>query len=168
MTHGFVAWGISSSSLTAPCLGCRVHFNTPSTSNVDSTRTSGHTSRGQVSTYTYRGLSLGSAYIYIHIYYTCIYHTLAGPLWEGCRESRRCSRDTYPESYVTKYTSILRVTVGMVAGSLRLPVKDGADKSGIYVTLSDVIEAVPLTVSPSACSLLLSSLELCDTQVYET
>ena len=38
------------------------------------------------------------------------------------------------------------VTVGMVAGSLRLPVKDGADKSGIFVTLSDVIEGVPLTV----------------------
>ena len=27
-------------------------------------------------------------------------------LWEGCRKSRRCSRDTYPESYITKYTSI--------------------------------------------------------------
>jgi len=25
---------------------------------------------------------------------------------EGCRESRRCSRDTYPESYITKNTSI--------------------------------------------------------------
>ena len=24
------------------------------------------------------------------------------------RESRRCSRDTYPESYITKYTSIRR------------------------------------------------------------
>ena len=35
-------------------------------------------------------------------------HTLAGPLWEGCRESRRCSRDTYPESYIIKYTSIRR------------------------------------------------------------
>ena len=22
-------------------------------------------------------------------------------LWEGCRESRRCSRDTYPESYIS-------------------------------------------------------------------
>ena len=22
--------------------------------------------------------------------------------WEGYRESRRCSRDTYPESYITK------------------------------------------------------------------
>jgi len=30
-------------------------------------------------------------------------------LWEGCRESRRCSRDTYPESYITKYTSIRRL-----------------------------------------------------------
>ena len=24
--------------------------------------------------------------------------------WEGFRESRRCSRDTYPESYITEYT----------------------------------------------------------------
>jgi len=31
-----------------------------------------------------------------------------GWLWEGCRESRTCSRDTYPESYITKYTSIRR------------------------------------------------------------
>jgi len=29
---------------------------------------------------------------------------------EGCRESRRSSRDTYPESYITKYTSIRRKT----------------------------------------------------------
>ena len=29
-------------------------------------------------------------------------------LWEGCRESKRCSRDTYPESYITQYTSIRR------------------------------------------------------------
>jgi len=33
---------------------------------------------------------------------------LAGPLWEGCCESRRCTRDTYPESYITKYGSIRR------------------------------------------------------------
>ena len=26
--------------------------------------------------------------------------------WEGYRESRRCSRDTYPESYITKYTLV--------------------------------------------------------------
>ena len=31
--------------------------------------------------------------------------------FEGCRESRRCSRDTYPESYITKYTSIQRKTL---------------------------------------------------------
>jgi len=29
-------------------------------------------------------------------------------IWQGCRESRRCSRDTYPKSYITKYTSIRR------------------------------------------------------------
>jgi len=27
---------------------------------------------------------------------------------EGYRESRRCSRETYPVSYITKYTSIRR------------------------------------------------------------
>ena len=27
-------------------------------------------------------------------------------VWEGYHESRRCSRDTYPESHITKYTSI--------------------------------------------------------------
>jgi hypothetical protein len=27
---------------------------------------------------------------------------------QGFHESRRCSRDTYPESYITKYTSIQR------------------------------------------------------------
>ena len=27
-------------------------------------------------------------------------------LWEGFRESRRCSRDTYPESYITEYTLV--------------------------------------------------------------
>jgi len=31
-----------------------------------------------------------------------------GVLWEGYRESRRRSTDTYPESYITKYTSIRR------------------------------------------------------------
>jgi len=30
---------------------------------------------------------------------------------DGCRERRRCSRDTYPESYITKYASIQRETV---------------------------------------------------------
>ena len=29
----------------------------------------------------------------------------------GCRESRRCARDTYPESYITKDTGIRRLTV---------------------------------------------------------
>ena len=34
-------------------------------------------------------------------------HTTAGDkLWEGFRESGRCSRDTYPESYITEYILI--------------------------------------------------------------
>ena len=39
--------------------------------------------------------------------FTCV----VDRLWEGCRESRRCSRDTYPESYITKYTIIRRLKV---------------------------------------------------------
>jgi len=41
-------------------------------------------------------------------------------LWEGYHESRRCSRDTYPESYITKYTSIRRLT------PVNAPAQDGA------------------------------------------
>ena len=37
-------------------------------------------------------------------------------LREGCHESRRCSGDTYPESNITKYTSIRRNKVGCVLG----------------------------------------------------
>ena len=40
-------------------------------------------------------------------------------LREGCRENRRCSRDTYPESYITKYTSIRR-EAGIPRGDDRL------------------------------------------------
>ena len=29
-------------------------------------------------------------------------------IWEGYHESRRCSRDTYPESYITNDTRIRR------------------------------------------------------------
>jgi hypothetical protein len=31
---------------------------------------------------------------------------LTGPLWEGFRSSTSCSRDTYPESYITEYILI--------------------------------------------------------------
>ena len=31
-----------------------------------------------------------------------------------CHESRRCSRNTYPESYITKYTSIRRLIIRMI------------------------------------------------------
>ena len=34
--------------------------------------------------------------------------TLVGPFSKGYHESRRCSRDTYPESCITKYTCIRR------------------------------------------------------------
>jgi len=41
------------------------------------------------------------------------------PLWEGNHESRRCSRDTYPESYITKYTSIRNERVGLTLKRLQ-------------------------------------------------
>ena len=45
------------------------------------------------------------------------------PLWDGCRESRRYSRNTYPESYVTKYISIRRyVATAVIGEELRLMV----------------------------------------------
>jgi hypothetical protein len=44
-------------------------------------------------------------------------------LWEWYRESRGCSRDTYPESYITKYTSIRRLvqTLTKQNGSIAKP-----------------------------------------------
>ena len=33
--------------------------------------------------------------------------------WEGYHERRRCSRDNYPESYITKYTSIRRKNINI-------------------------------------------------------
>ena len=44
---------------------------------------------------------------------TCslLFLVIAGPLWEGYRESRRCSRDTYPESYITKYTTYTNINL---------------------------------------------------------
>ena len=39
---------------------------------------------------------------------TRLFRVIDSWLWKGYRESRRCSRDTYPESCITKYTSIRR------------------------------------------------------------
>jgi len=75
-------------------------------------------------------------------------HTLVGPLWEGYHESRRCSRDTYPESYITEYTLVYEDE------SFKLfPPRSAA--------------AQPPRVASTSSSLLLSSLELSDTKVYE-
>ena len=40
--------------------------------------------------------------------------------WEGYHESRRCSRDTYPESYITKYTSIRRQYIRLNLADIRV------------------------------------------------
>ena len=42
-------------------------------------------------------------------------------LLQGCRESRRCSTDTYPESYITEYTELyegnaLRPAIQVILG----------------------------------------------------
>ena len=58
--------------------------------------------------------------------------TLVGALWEGYHESRRCSRDSYPESYITKYTSLgaARVHVPNAAGPHLLLAQDSRAGGG--------------------------------------
>ena len=51
----------------------------------------------------------------------------SGRLREGYHESRRCSRDTYPEPYITKYTSSRR----LLLSSLNMPVTFPTDKAPI-------------------------------------
>ena len=38
-----------------------------------------------------------------------VYTLIDSGLWEGHHEGRRCWRDTYSESYITEYTSMLRI-----------------------------------------------------------
>ena len=52
-------------------------------------------------------------YIYVYTYIFIVSGASSGATtsgrrvgWERCRESTRCARDTYPESYNTKYTSM--------------------------------------------------------------
>jgi len=45
--------------------------------------------------------------------YFCPFKTAFNFLREGYRKSRRCSRDTYPESYITKCTSIRRLSLAL-------------------------------------------------------
>ena len=42
-------------------------------------------------------------------------------IWEGYHERGRCSRNTYPESYITKYTSIRRENHVWVGGDRSPP-----------------------------------------------
>jgi len=53
---------------------------------------------------------------------------------EGYHESRRCSRDTYPESYITKYTSIRRETDGQDFCVLQVKMNKGGQKAEVLVT----------------------------------
>jgi len=43
------------------------------------------------------------------------------------RESRRCSRDTYPEAYITKYTSIRRQRPDLLADNAEVLFEDVRD-----------------------------------------
>ena len=49
-------------------------------------------------------------------------------VWEGYHESKRCSRDTYPESYTTKYTSIRRLMRHCKCGNV--PFRKGSGMGG--------------------------------------
>ena len=51
---------------------------------------------------------------------TMIDSGLVGPLWERYYESRRCSRDTFQESCITKYTGIKRLVLRGENGGDRL------------------------------------------------
>ena len=44
---------------------------------------------------------------------------MVGLLWEGFRESRRCSRDTYPESYIAEYILIYEDKLSEVCADVR-------------------------------------------------
>jgi len=59
------------------------------------------------------------------------------PLWEGCRESTRCSRDTFPESCIAKYTSTQRKVTAVLrflGREVRVWVRDTSVSSaaGLY------------------------------------
>jgi len=82
-------------------------------------------------------------------------------LCEGCRESRTCSRDTYPELYITKYTSVRIETFRVGCGR---PPRQGWEATKFWYQKCPVSILAKLT---SSSSVLLSSLELSDTKVYE-
>ena len=72
-------------------------------------------------------------------------------VWEGCRQSRRYSRDTYPDSYITKYTSIRRFVLRVEGLFTKCCYPRGA--GGVSYLIS--------------CPLI-SSLVWSDTHVYES
>ena len=96
-----------------------------------------------------------------------------GPLWEGHHGSRRCSRDTYPESYIAKYTRYEeheKFRVGIAFTMNSLPDEIVNPLLGIYSHLAEHIvlqlpSAAPpvppsLSVSPSLAFSLSLSLSL--------
>ena len=64
-------------------------------------------------------------------------HTLAGPLWEGFRESRRCSRDTYPESYITEFTLVYENS------SQRRMLRDATERDGVAMDQDTFLQPEP-------------------------
>jgi len=79
--------------------------------------------------------------------------------WEGYHESRRCSRDTHPESYITNYTSIRRL--------LRLCSPASARRLVLCCARVNLLKCQTRDRLHSSSSLLRSSLELSDTEVCE-
>jgi hypothetical protein len=58
---------------------------------------------------------------FIHQAHASRDQTLTGPLWEGFRESRRYSMNTYPESYITEYTLVDEDKAGVEAAEQSVP-----------------------------------------------
>ena len=98
-------------------------------------------------------------------------------LWAGYHESRRCSRDTYPESYITKHTSIRREMrgghVGIYLLLLFFTLVTGP-RSSLSLKLSDTRvyntswyrSAINEPYSPQMCSGSEAGSTLCITQLY--
>ena len=68
------------------------------------------------------------------------------PLWEGYRESRKCSRDTFLESYITTYTSIRRLK--FIFWNCRLEEDEAAEDKTVLIDKVEALTPQPRTTSP--------------------
>ena len=77
----------------------------------------------------FRGSGFSAPHGGLHLFHqksNCLTQLTLGPyVVDRHHKSRRCSRDTYPESYITQYTSIRRAKRVVVAERLRDVLRKG-------------------------------------------